>query len=77
MIGSTNNQANTMLELRDKAFDANTEQLAIALGRPADEIERIVQGTETMDEDLEMKIRELAEHRGVQLNNDEAAEPTN
>ena len=76
MIDSPNNQANTMLELREKAFDANTELLAVALGRPADEIERIVQGTETMDEDLEMKIRELAGHHGVQLSNDEA-EPTN
>jgi hypothetical protein len=58
---------NILTELRDQTFDGSIEQLALALGRPVEEIEGVVDGTEPLDEDLEMKARELADHRGVEL----------
>ena len=58
---------NILTELRDRAFDGSTEQLAVALGRPLAEIEAVVAGSEPLDEDLEMKTRELADHRGLDL----------
>lgn len=56
---------NVLSELREKAFNGSTEELAVALGRPVEEIEAAVEGTEPLDEDLEMKALELADHRGV------------
>ena len=57
--------------LRDKAFDGNNEQLALALGRPVEEVEGWTGGAEPVDDDVLMKARGIAQERGVDV---EAAE---
>lgn len=53
--------------LRDKAFDGDNEQLALALGRPAEEVEGWTGGAETVDDDVLMKARGIAQERGVEV----------
>lgn len=49
-------------QLRDEVFDGSVQELALAMGRPAEEIEAWF-GGEEIDEDAEMKIHGLAEER--------------
>jgi hypothetical protein len=53
--------------LRDRAFDSSDEKLALALGRPTEEIESLIGGEEVIDDDLVMKARGIAQERGVEL----------
>ena len=50
-------------QLRDEVFDGSTEELALAMGRPVEEIEAWFNGDEEIDEDAEMKVHGLAEER--------------
>jgi hypothetical protein len=54
-------------EIRDTAFDADNEKLALALGRPAEEIEEWTSGNGLIDGDVVMKARALAMQRGVEV----------
>ncbi len=58
---------NIIRELRDKGFEASDERLAVALGRPPEEIVAMVNGSEEPDEDAMMKARGIAEQRGIEL----------
>lgn len=53
--------------LRDRAFDADNGKLALALGRPEDEIRAWDTGQEVIDDDVVMKARGIALHRGVDI----------
>jgi len=53
--------------LRDKAFDEDDAQLAVALGRPVEEVEGWTGGAETVDDDVLMKARGIAQERGVDV----------
>ena len=53
--------------LRDRAFESSNEKLALALGRPADEIEKLSRGAGTIDDDVVMKARGIAKERGVEI----------
>lgn len=53
--------------IRDSAFDASDEKLALALGRPTDEIEEWTSGSGLIDGDVIMKARALALQRGLEL----------
>ena len=53
--------------LRDKAFDEDDAQLAVALGRPVEEVEGWTGGAETVDDDVLMKVRGIARERGVEV----------
>ena len=53
----------TLELLRAEVFDDSDEQLALALGRPTEEIESWLSGAEEIDEDAEMKIHGLAQER--------------
>ena len=53
--------------LRDKAFDGSNEQLALALGRPVEEVEGWTGGAEPVDDDVLMKARGIAQERGVEV----------
>jgi hypothetical protein len=68
-IGSGNpaETRNIIRELRDQAFDSSDEMLALALGRPIDQVRTLVAGTEDADDDIAMKVRGIAEERGVTL----------
>jgi hypothetical protein len=59
--------ANILGEIRDNAFDASSEKLALALGRPTEEIEEWISGKGLIDADVVMKARALAIQRGVEV----------
>ncbi len=66
--GTSQEQAARMLiKLRDRAFDASDEKLAVALGRPVEEIVGWNAGHELIDDDVVMKVRGIAMHRGVHI----------
>lgn len=54
-------------KLRDRAFDASDEKLAVALGRPVQEVAAWNAGQELIDDDVVMKARGIAMHRGVHI----------
>ncbi len=59
--------AQILRTLRDKAFYFDNEKLALALGRPHEEIEALIQGSATIDDDVVMKARGIAIQRGVNV----------
>jgi len=59
--------AQILRRLRDRAFEASDEKLAIALGRPMEEIVAWNAGQEVIDDDVVMKARGIAMHRGVHV----------
>jgi hypothetical protein len=66
--GTGQQEASQILKrVRDAAFDASDEKLALALGRPTEEIEAWTNGGGTIDGDVVMKVRGLAVQRGVEI----------
>ena len=70
--GTDQHEAAEILKtVRDGAFDASDEKLALALGRPAEEIEAWTSGSGEVagdiDGDVVMKARTLALKRGVEI----------
>jgi hypothetical protein len=59
--------ARILRNLRDSAFDMSDEKLALALGRPAEEVAAWNTGLEIIDDDVVMKARGIAMNRGVQV----------
>lgn len=53
--------------IRDSAFEGSDEKLALALGRPTEEIEQWNSGAEVIDGDVLMKARALAMQRGLEV----------
>jgi len=53
--------------LRDNGFDSSDEKLALALGRPVEEITAWTSGAEIVDDDVIMKARGIAQERGIDL----------
>ncbi len=65
--GTGQDEAAQMLRnLRDRAFQASDERLALALGRPK-EVAAWNAGQEVIDDDVVMKARSIAMHRGVRI----------
>ncbi|GEM_PF-941893 len=56
-----------LTQIRDGAFEASDEKLALALGRPTEEIEQWIGGKELIDGDVLLKARTLATQRGLHL----------
>ncbi len=66
--GTGQHKASQLLRnLRDRAFDADNGKLALALGRPEEEILAWDNGIELIDGDVVMKARGIAMHRGVNI----------
>jgi plasmid maintenance system antidote protein VapI len=66
--GTDQQEAQAMLQtLRDQRFDADNEKLALALGRTAEQVGAMISGAETIDDDVVMKVRGIALHRGVEI----------
>ena len=59
--------ARILRNLRDRAFEASDEKLALALGRPMEEVAGWNAGRELIDDDVVMKARGIAMHRGVHI----------
>jgi hypothetical protein len=53
--------------LRDQGFDQSDEKLAVALGRPIEEVEAWTNGTDPIDDDVVMKARGIAKERGIEI----------
>ena len=51
--------------LRDRGFDSSDEKLAVALGRPVEEVQAWTSGDDPVDDDVIMKARGIAEQRGI------------
>lgn len=54
-------------KLRDLGFDSSDQQLALALGRPIEEVEAWMGGAEPVDDDVVMKARGIATQRGLEI----------
>lgn len=66
--GTTSGQAAQMLQKLLQAFDNDKEKLAVALGRTQDEMSHALSGnSDAFDDDLVMKMRGLAQQRGIEL----------
>jgi hypothetical protein len=66
--GTTQTEARALLKnLRDRGFDSSDEKFAVALGRPLEDIEAWMGGTEPVDDDVIMKARGLAKERGIEI----------
>ena len=66
--GTDQEAAQDMLAtLRDEGFDGDDEKLARALGRSAEQLEAMIDGDETIDDDVVMKARGIALNRGIEL----------
>jgi hypothetical protein len=66
--GTGQKEAARMLRnLRDRAFEASDEKLAVALGRPLEEVTAWHVGQELIDDDVVMKARGIAINRGVHI----------
>ena len=50
-------------QLKTDVYENSLDQLALGLGRPTDEVERWLEGSEPIDEDAEFKINRLADER--------------
>ena len=49
--------------LKEQVFESSDVHLALAMGRPVEEIEAWFNGAEEIDEDAEMKIHGIAQER--------------
>ena len=66
--GTDQEEAQRMLAtLRDQGFDGDNEKLAVALGRTAEQVQAMISGAETIDDDVVMKSRGIALHRGINI----------
>ena len=66
--GTDQEQAQHMIEaLRDEGFNGDNEQAAKALGRTIEQVQGMIDGSETIDDDVVMKARGIAIHRGIEV----------
>ena len=66
--GTNETEGRAMLKrLRDGGFEGSDEKLAVALGRPVEEVEGWTGGAETVDDDVIMKARGIAKERGIEI----------
>ena len=66
--GTDQEQAQHMLQaLRDLGFNSDNEQFAKALGRTIEQVNAMISGAETIDDDVVMKARGIAQNRGIPI----------
>lgn len=64
--GTDQEEARRMLTaLRDRGFEGSNEKLAVALGRSVEQVENLINGGETIDDDVVMKARGIALNRSI------------
>ena len=61
-IGNTDS-LELLRRLRDEIFNSSDAHLALAMGRPVEEVQSWFSGDEEIDEDAEMKIHGIAKER--------------
>ncbi|MDT7541327.1 MAG: hypothetical protein QOE33_1231 [Acidobacteriota bacterium] len=66
--GTTEEQGRDILRrLRDEGFEADDAKLALALGRPVEEVQAWTDGDAPIDDDLIIKARGIAQERGIDI----------
>jgi hypothetical protein len=66
--GTDQEEAKRMLTaLRDRGFDGDNAKFAVALGRSVEQIAAMLEGRETIDDDVVMKARGIALNRGIEV----------
>jgi hypothetical protein len=66
--GTDQEEAKRMLTaLRDRGFDGDNEDLAVALGRSVELVAAWMDGSEIIDDDVVMKARGIALNRNIQV----------
>jgi hypothetical protein len=53
--------------LRDAGFEGSDEKLAVALGRPVEEVQGWMGAAEPVDDDVVMKARGIAKEQGIEI----------
>ena len=61
-IGKTDS-LELLKRLKSEVFESSDVHVALAMGRPVEEIEKWFSGAEEIDEDAEMKIHGIAKER--------------
>ena len=66
--GTSSSQGRELLKaLCESGFEGNEEKLAVALGRPVEEVKGWLDGSEVVDDDVIMKARGIAMHRSIRV----------
>jgi hypothetical protein len=66
--GTTESEGRALLKhLRDAGFEGSDEKLAIALGRPLEEVQGWMGAAAAVDDDVVMKARGIAKQRGIEI----------
>jgi hypothetical protein len=66
--GTDQTEARAILKhLRDNGFEGSDEKLAVALGRPIEQVTAWMNGVEPVDDDVVMKARGIATDRNIQI----------
>ena len=66
--GTDQQEAKRMLTaLRDRGFDGDNENFAVALGRSVEQVAAWLDGSEIIDDDVVMKARGIALNRNIQV----------
>ena len=66
--GTNETEGRALLKrLRDDGFEGSDEKLALALGRPVEDVEGWMGGAEPVDDDVVMKARGIAKERGIEI----------
>ena len=66
--GTTESEGRALLKrLRDSGFDGSDEKLALALGRPLEEVQEWTGAAGPVDDDVVMKARGIANERGIEI----------
>ena len=64
--GTNESEGRAILKrLRDRGFEESDKKLALALGRPPEEVEGWTSGAAPVDDDVIMKARGIAKERGI------------
>ena len=66
--GTTQDEARELLaNFCRHGFKDNLDEAALVLGRPREELEDFFNGDEVIDDDLVMKLRGIAQERGIEI----------
>jgi hypothetical protein len=66
--GTSEHEGRAILKnLRDAGFQGSDEKLAVALGRPLEEVQGWMRGAEFVDDDVVMKARGIATERRIEI----------
>lgn len=66
--GTNESESRAILKrLRDNGFGGSDEKLAVALGRPLEEVQGWTSGAAPVDDDVVMKARGIAKERAIEV----------